>query len=249
MRFNDQNILVTGASSGIGRATAIRLATEGARLILCGRDETRLAETHSQLTGEGHISLTGDLIDEPTTIALMKSIKGQIGELHGLAHCAGIHWLRPLQLTDSDALHQMLSSHLGSSIGITRALVSQKLAAKSGCAIVWISSVAALQGGTGAIAYAAAKGGLISAAKAVAVELARRQIRINVVVPGVVKTPQSGAFLSQMTPEQTEAIAKRHLLGLGEPSDVAAAIAFLLSSDARWMTGTTLTVDGGLSCH
>jgi NAD(P)-dependent dehydrogenase (short-subunit alcohol dehydrogenase family) len=249
MSFAAQNILVTGASSGIGAATALRLASAGARLVLVGRDADRLQQTFTALTGNGHLSYQCDLTDETATIDLLKTIRTEVSELHGMAHCAGNHWLKPLQLTDNASLHEMLDSHVGSSIILARGLLSSRLTPKSGCAIVWISSVAALQGGAGSLAYAAAKGAMISAMRVLAVELARRKIRINTVVPGVVQTPQSAAFLSQLTPEQIESIAKEHLLGLGEPEDVAAAIQFLLSADARWITGTTLVIDGGLSCH
>jgi NAD(P)-dependent dehydrogenase (short-subunit alcohol dehydrogenase family) len=249
MSFQAQNILVTGASSGIGAATAIRLAAAGARLVLVGRDADRLQQTLTALVGTGHLSYQCDLTDEIAVIDLLKTIKTEISELHGMAHCAGNHWLKPLQLTDSASLREMMDSHVGSSISLARGLISSRLAPKTGCAIVWISSVAALQGGAGSLAYAAAKGAMISAMRVLAVELARRKIRINIVIPGVVQTPQSAAFLSQLTPEQVESIAKEHLLGLGEPDDVAAAIQFLLSADARWITGTTLVVDGGLSCH
>ena len=166
-----------------------------------------------------------------------------------MVHCAGVHWLRPLQLTDSAAVQQMLASHVISSLALTRALISQKLAPKDGCSIVWLSSAAALRGGAGSVAYSAAKGAMISAMRVLAVELARRKIRLNAIAPGVVRTPQSEAFMSALPPEQVQAIENEHLLGVGQPEDVAAAAAFLLSNDARWITGTTLVVDGGLTAH
>jgi NAD(P)-dependent dehydrogenase (short-subunit alcohol dehydrogenase family) len=152
-------------------------------------------------------------------------------------------------MTDQAALLQMLTSHVLSSIALTRALVTCRLAAKDGCAVVWLSSAAALQGNAGTVAYAAAKGALISGARALAVELARRKLRINVIAPGVVRTPQSEAYLSSFTPEQLQALTSEHLLGLGEPEDIAAAAAFLLSDDARWITGSVLVADGGLTSH
>jgi NAD(P)-dependent dehydrogenase (short-subunit alcohol dehydrogenase family) len=99
------------------------------------------------------------------------------------------------------------------------------------------------------VVYAAAKGALISACRSAAVEFAPRRIRVNVVAPGVVETPMSQAWLQNLTSEQLAAVKQRHLLGFGEPVDVATAIAFLLSEQARWITGTTLVTDGGFSCH
>src|ERR1700749_1894198 len=100
MRFANQTILVTGASSGIGRATAIRLASEGARVVLVARGMGRLEETKSHLAGEGHSIRVCDVIDETLIMSMLKDLKATVPELHGLVHCAGIHWLRPLQLTD-----------------------------------------------------------------------------------------------------------------------------------------------------
>jgi NAD(P)-dependent dehydrogenase (short-subunit alcohol dehydrogenase family) len=248
-RFAGKTILVTGASSGIGRATAVRMANEGARVVLVARDVPRLEETLSQLAGSTHVVRVCDLTDEAQMTALMTELRTVSGEIHGVAHCAGIHWLRPVQITESKHLMEMLMSHVGSGLSLTRALIGQRLLPKEGGAIVWVSSAAALRGGAGEAAYAAAKGALISAAKSLAVELARRRVRVNVVVPGVVRTPQSEAFLATLAPEQAKAVEQRHLLGLGEPADVAASIAFLLSSDARWITGSYIVVDGGLMAH
>ena len=254
MRFQDQTFLVTGASSGIGRSTVIRLASEGARIVLVARDYSRLSEAREDILKEtnsrsDHLIYSCDVSDEEAVIAMAKDLRKQGISLNGLVHCAGIHWLRPLQVTNSAVLQEMLTSHVVSSIAITRAIVTRRLATKEGCSIVWLSSAAALQGEAGTVAYAAAKGALISAVRALAVELARRNIRINAIAPGVVRTPQSESFLSNLSPEQVQAIVDDHLLGLGEPEDVAGVIAFLLSRDARWMTGTTIVVDGGLTAH
>jgi NAD(P)-dependent dehydrogenase (short-subunit alcohol dehydrogenase family) len=246
-RFANQVILVTGASSGIGRATAIRLANEGARVVLIARDVSRLETTKESLAGSEHVCTGCDLTDESAVIEALKGIKSSVQEIHGMVHCAGIHWLRPLQLTDAASIQQMLASHVVSSLALVRGLVAQRLAAKDGCSIVWLSSAAALRGGAGSVAYSAAKGAMISAVRVLAVELARRRIRVNAIAPGVVRTPQSEAFLSALPPEQVSAIEQGHLLGFGQPEDIAAAAAFLLSADARWITGTTLVVDGGLT--
>ena len=249
MRLEQHTILITGAASGIGRATAIRLASEGARLELVDRDEERLLEVFPELNGQGHSRHICDVTDEPAIQKLADNLSSTGVVLNGLVHCAGIHWLRPLQVTDSVSLNEMLTSHIVSSVALARALVMKRLAAKTGCSVVLFSSAAALQGGAGALAYSAAKGALISACRVLAVELAKRKIRVNVIAPGVVRTPQSAAFLGNLSPEQVSAIEASHLLGIGEPEDIAGVVAFLQSQDARWITGSTLVVDGGLTAH
>lgn len=141
----------------------------------------------------------------------------------------------------------MYASHLISSVLLCRYLSSARLWAAGGASVVLMGSVAALRGGSGTIAYAAAKGAMIAAAKSLALELAPKKVRVNVISPGVVRTPQSEAFLSGLSPEQRGTIEREHPLGLGLPEDVAGVAEFLLSEDARWITGTNLVVDGGLS--
>lgn len=249
MRFTGKRILVTGASSGIGRSGAVKLAAQGASLTLVARNAERLAHTAAMLEGSDHDILQLDVTNENDLGAMADGLRRKSTVFHGVLHSAGVHWLRPLQMVSAQSLSEMLSSHVGSSILLVRTLVAGRLLDKEGASIVWISSAAALQGGAGSVEYAAAKGALLSAARVLAVELARRKVRINVLVPGVVRTPQSDAFLSKFTPEQLDVLTKEHLLGLGEPEDVADAAAFLLSCEARWITGTTLVVDGGLTAH
>jgi NAD(P)-dependent dehydrogenase (short-subunit alcohol dehydrogenase family) len=127
--------------------------------------------------------------------------------------------------------------------------MAAKLAPPEGSSIIYLASAAAMIGNIGEAVYAAGKGALLSACRSLAVELASKRIRINAVAPGVVETPMSDRWLSQLTPEQREVVRSRHLLGFGHAEDIAAAIAFLASDEARWITGTCLTIDGGLTCH
>ena len=201
------------------------------------------------LPHDGHSAAKCDLTDGLAIRDLFNGIADSTVRLNGLVHCAGIHWLRPLQMMDEKSLDEMLSSHVRSSVLLTKELVASRVVSQEGCSVVLLSSAAALQGGAGTVAYAAAKGALISAARVLAVELAKRNIRVNAIAPGVVRTPQSEAFLSNLSPEQLKELSARHLLGLGEPSDIAGVIAFLLSPDARWITGSTIVADGGLTAH
>jgi NAD(P)-dependent dehydrogenase (short-subunit alcohol dehydrogenase family) len=190
-----------------------------------------------------------DTTNEAAVAALFSRLKGNGVQLAGIAHCAGLHWLRPIQLTSGEQFQAMLDSHLKSSLYLLKESITQRAFPKSGGSIVLFSSAAALQGGPGSFAYAVAKAGLVAATRVAAMEFAGKRIRINAILPGVVDTPQSRAFMEKLTSEQQEVIRKDHPLGIGLPEDVAAAADFLLSPGARWITGTALVVDGGLTAH
>jgi len=246
-RFEGRTILVTGATSGIGLATARRLSEEGATLICSARTKERLDEIVAELPGSEHMSLPFDASSEEEVASAGSALRDGNRKLHGAVMCAGQHFLRPLQLSKTSHFQELFAANVLSSLLCTKMAIRHT--APEGGSIVWLSSAAALIGNTGEMAYAASKGALLSACRSVATELAPRRIRVNTVAPGVVETPMSEKWLSQLSPEQKAAVSSRHLLGLGSPQDVAAAIAFLLSDDSRWITGSCLTIDGGLTCH
>lgn len=249
MELDGLTILITGAASGIGRAIASKAIKENAAVILLDRNKEALDLLQIELGEQHSTSYACDLTDESSFAAAVESIKKSGVKIDGIVHCAGIHWLKPVQLTSDAALDEMLHSHVNSAFSLIRSSVQHKLLNDKGCSIVLLSSAAAIKGGSGAAAYSAAKGALISATRVFAVELARKHIRVNALAPGVVKTPQSAAFLSRLLPEQVSLIEKSHPLGLGEPEDIAEAASFLLSPRARWITGTTIAIDGGFSCQ
>lgn len=246
-RFEGKTVLVVGASSGIGMAVARRLAAEGASVICAARTQDPLDRLAAELPGEGHIVLPFDAANETAVNEAAARLKSQNRALNAAVLCAGAHSLRPLQLLKTASIDESLTANVRSTLLCTR--MAAKLAPPEGSSIVFLSSAAALIGNIGETVYAAGKGALISACRAAATELAARRIRVNVVAPGVVETPMSERWLSQLSPEQRAAVGARHLLGFGRPEDVAAAILFLASDDARWITGACLTVDGGLTCH
>lgn len=246
-RFEGRCVLVTGATSGIGLAVARQFAAEGATVVCTARSVERLDRMVFELPGEGHRGLAFDAGNEIEVDAAAEQLKSANVQLHAAVLCAGKHALRPLQVLKTLQMDELLSSNLRSALLCTRLAV--KSAAKEGASIVWLSSAAALIGNAGEAAYAASKGALVSACRALAVELAGKHIRINTVAPGVVETPMSEEWLGRLAPEQREAIRSRHLLGFGRPEDVAGPILFLASDEARWITGACVAIDGGLTCH
>ena len=243
-RFENKLVLVVGASSGIGLATAQRLAREGGRIVGVGRDIKRIQNALDTLEGAGHHAIVADVADERQMEAIIRYGKEQ-GGYHGGVCCAGQHEVRPLSLLKTDNLIASFSSNVVTAVNCTKAIA--KAASPDGSGIVWLSSVAAMRGTAGFTAYSCAKGALVSASRVAAVELAKKKIRINVIIAGVVETSMSEGWLKLLSQEQRDAAARNHLLGIGKPEYVADAIAFMISSDACWITGTSMVVDGGLS--
>lgn len=247
MRFQGQNIVISGGSAGIGLATAQRLAAEGAQVALLARDEARLQAALATLPGTGHVPVVCDATHEEAAAAAIKSLKERWTVIHGGVMCAGAHSVRPLAVSKAANFEEMFRLNVVSAVNILRPL--SRALPHGGGSMVVLSSVAGLRGAPGASAYATAKGALLTLVRSLAHELAPRGARINAVVPGVVTTAMTEQFLGSLPLAQKEAVVKSHPLGLGRPEDVAAAIAFLLSADSRWITGSELVIDGGLSAH
>lgn len=242
--MDEYRILVTGASSGLGRDCAIFLSQLGASIILVGRDEEQLNNTLSNMSGTDHNIQPFDLNNIDPIPKWMKTITQDIGPLNGLVHCAGIEAMRPIKLIKHDNFQQMVDINVGAAIGLIKGFRQKNV--NKGCgSIVLISSVAGLTGQAAHAEYCTTKAALIGLCRSTAVELARENIRVNCVAPGVVPTGIFEKGFSNITPEQLKAIESDHPLGFGKPRDVSNAIVFLLAKTGRWITGTTLTVDGG----
>jgi NAD(P)-dependent dehydrogenase (short-subunit alcohol dehydrogenase family) len=237
-------VLVTGASSGIGRETAILLSQLNARVVLTGRSEQRLAETLNNLEGTGHSMEMFDLENADAIPKWIRSIVDRIGPLGGLAHCAGIHQLLPLQYLSAAKVESLMHTNLTSAVMLVKAFRARGCAV-SGSAIALVSSLAAFSGDHGLSAYAASKAALIGFSLTAAHELIADRLRINCVAPAVVRTEMLDRLTQSLGEEQLAILLKRHPLGFGEPRDVAYAVAFLLAETGRWITGTTLEVNGG----
>ena len=247
--FEGKRIVVTGASSGIGRAISIELGGLGAGLILIGRNRGRLEETAMKLEpAECHI-LCLDLVNFSEIFSEMKNLAKRVGRIYGLCHCAGIVETRPLSSFKAEGLVSLLDVNLISGLELARVICRRDIMEDEGGAILFISSIYGKVGMAGQIAYSASKGAVTAAARSMAIELARKNIRVNTLSPGLVRTAMTEKAFSLLSEEQVREIEKSFPLGTGTPEDAARAAAFLLAPQNSWITGVDLRIDGGYSAQ
>ncbi|MBN1414278.1 MAG: SDR family oxidoreductase [Bacteroidales bacterium] len=246
--FSLQNklILITGASSGIGRQCAVACSGMGATLVLFGRNSERLNETLN-LTGNpgNHMVVSVDLMEYDTVKDAVKNIVIQKGRVDGLINCAGISTTLPLNAVSPDKMEHFFRTNVIGGINLTNQVVRISNFSEIGGSVVFISSVMGVAGENGKSLYSMTKGALIAAVRSMAIELAKRNIRVNAISPGVVETPMSKNAIYSRDEESLNRITSLHPLGLGQPEDVANAAVYLLSDASKWITGTNLIVDGG----
>ena len=241
-------IVITGASSGIGRQCAITANALGAFVVLLGRSEERLKETASFLSTTNYLLLVTDITDYVGTAAGLEQVLKDI-RIDGIIHAAGISTTLPLRNITPEKLQPFFETNVFAAINITKLLTKAKFANSEGMSIVFISSVMGIVGELGKTTYSLTKGALVAGAKSLALELANKNIRVNCVLPGVVETPMSANAVYAQDAEAYNKIKNYHPIGLGKPEDVANACVFLLSNGARWITGTNLIVDGGYTAR
>ncbi len=246
--LRERNILVTGASSGIGRETAIVLSELEAKIILTGRDRARLEQTLGKMQGSGHRVEVFDLSDCEAIPAWLRGITLQTGPLHGLVHSAGIQQTIPLRVVTAAKIEDLLRTNVTSAIMLVKAF-RQKGCSVNGGSAVLLASAAGLAGQSGITAYSASKAALMGFTRSAAMEIAPEGLRLNCLAPGYVVTEMIESLRDNLSDDQFRIIQEKHPLGLGKARDVALAAAFLLADTARWITGTTLVVDGGYSAH
>lgn len=239
-----KKIVVTGASSGIGRQCAIDFSKMGATVILLARNEERLAETFSRLEGSGHQVIVADLTDFDTLPSLAESIGEKVGKVDGLVNCAGISTTLPLKLITPAKLDEFFRTNVYSAIELSKE-ISKKKHMNDGGSIVFLSSVMGVVGESGKSLYSMTKGALLSAARSLACEFAKRRIRFNCISPGAILTPINENLPHMTDPEKRKLLEEKHLFGLGSPEDVAYACIYLLSDASKWVTGQNVVVDGG----
>lgn len=243
--LDGKTILVTGASSGIGRQCAIDCSKMGARVVLVARNEERLKETLSQMEGDSHLAVSFDLTDFDGLPEKINEIVSKVGVISGVVNSAGISTTEPLKLTTSERLEGFLHTNVMGTLLLSKEVCKLKHYNREGCSIVFLASVMGVVGESMKSAYSMTKGALISAARSLACEFSRKKIRFNCISPGVIETPINANQPYMKDPELRKQFEAKHLLGLGEPSDISNACIYLLSDASRWVTGQNLIIDGG----
>lgn len=241
--LSEKNILITGASSGIGKQAAINISKQGGNVIITGRNENRLKETFDQLEGENHKSFVFDLSEEKQINDLVK----EIPKLNGIVHCAGIVLPMPVKFIRKDDIKKMNRIHYELPVLLNaRILLTKKLLNNS--SIIFMSTISTKLPFFGGTLYNSAKSAIEVYSKTLALELVKKGIRSNCLSPGLVDTPLISEPAKKGQVEVVEDSLKKYLqkfpMGVGEPQDVANTIVFLLSDEAKWISGANIELGG-----
>lgn len=235
-----KHVLVTGASSGMGRVFCQMIAEEGAVVSLFARNEERLLETLRMMNGEGHQYYVCDLTDETQ----LKNTIAKLPPIDGAVFCAGINDYVPLKFVKQEKLETIFQTNYFSQVILTQMLAKKKLINKK-ASLVYISSISSTLGVPGTLLYASSKAALNSAVRVIAAELAPQGIRANAICPGIVMTEMlSGTNIDDES--FTKQVAD-YPLGLGTSEDVGYAVLYHLSDGSKWLTGNCMILDGGYS--
>jgi NAD(P)-dependent dehydrogenase (short-subunit alcohol dehydrogenase family) len=247
--FSGKNYLVTGASSGIGRAVCTELSKRGANIALLARDRDRLSETLSRMTDGKHFSAVCDLADISAIERTVQELWRNCGRMDGFVHCAGISANLPLRKTNFDVLHGVMRVNFYAFVELVRCFVTQK-AKSEAMRIVGISSIGSVTHTKYHTAYSASKAALEAAVRDLAEELIPRNVRINAVRPAYVDTPMLAA-MNDIMDDFNEYVKTSGFqpLGLIDPVHVANMVLYLLGDAADFITGMVMPINGGARCQ
>lgn len=242
--LSGKTILVTGASSGIGRAVAQECAAAGAVCLITARNQERLQQTLDELQGEGHQMFISDLAD----ITAIETMIENLPKLDGVVSCAGVVETKLLKFTEEEDLQNLFQTNTFSAIRLVRSLL-QKKKLKKESSVVFISSISGVKCGyIGGSLYGATKGAIEGFAKATALELAPQRIRVNTITPGMVET----SLLKDVEVDQDQIETDKQKYPMkryGKPEEIGYSAVYLLSDATKWVTGTALLIDGGFTLN
>ncbi|MCH7411016.1 SDR family oxidoreductase [Belliella sp. DSM 111904] len=237
--------IVTGGGSGLGLATSIKLVNEGIKTIIIGRNQQKLNDAKAQL-GPLAETIAFDLSKTGEIPALIDEIKSKFGRIDILVNNAGINMKKEFTEVSDEDFFEVINTNVLSVFSISRE-VSKVMISQGNGAIVMISSMAAKYGIPKVIAYTAAKSAIEGMTKAMAVELSPKGIRVNCVAPGFIVTEMSSKALNNDPERKNKVMARTPMGYLGETSDIAEAVYYFASDASKYVTGTSLAVDGGNS--
>jgi NAD(P)-dependent dehydrogenase (short-subunit alcohol dehydrogenase family) len=237
-----KNILITGASSGIGRQVAITASELGASVTLIGRNILKLKETISLMTGLNHIYYSVDL----SNLENLEELLSNKMAFDGVVFNAGILEYLPIKFLNPQKIENVFKINFESNVLLSQKLIKNKMIKKKG-SLVFVSSISSKLGVPGTSIYSASKAALTTFSKVLASELASQGIRSNSVCPGIIKTPMSEMANEISSTESFTKAESEYPLGYGEPNDVAGLIIYLLSDISKWMTGSEIIIDGGFT--
>ena len=244
-RFESKRVIVTGAGSGMGRATALRLAAEGAAVFGVDRSADGLAETSAGMRADADrfFSHVADVTDEAAVVDAVQAATDRLGGVDALANVAGIQRTTPLATITAADMYELFSINTVGALLFCRE-VAPHLPDRTGV-IVNVASTSGSKGYPYMSAYAASKGAVIALTQTLAAELAPRGIRVVAISPGTVQTPLTANVTFPEGTDRSYYARVLPLLEVGQPEDIAAAIAFAASTDGRYWTGAELRIDGG----
>ena len=218
--LTNKNIIITGASSGIGRQCAITFSKFGANVILIARNKEKLKDAFAKLNKGNHIFISQDITEYDKLEEIISTAVEKIGKISGLVHSAGIEMTMPLRSMQSSYYEKMFAINLISGFEFARIISKKKYFDDRGASFIFISSVMGILGQAGKVGYCSSKGALISGIKAMALELASKNIRVNCILPGVVETEMSNKMFQGLSEESKKEMIDMHPLGLGIPEDI-----------------------------
>jgi NAD(P)-dependent dehydrogenase (short-subunit alcohol dehydrogenase family) len=247
-RLQAKNILITGASSGIGKECAYRCYEEGAKVHLIGRNKVSLNDIYSQLNDDNNSISVLDLRDFENYPKVIENIVTTHGKLDGFIHSAGYQIILPISAMNYQMYNDIFAVNTSSAFEFIRILSKKNYGNLSGMSIVLIASVMSVVADIALTAYCASKSALVGGAKALALELANKEIRVNCISPGtLVDTAMTDNLKKDLSPEEFMKIRSKYPMDLGSTKDVAALCIFLLSDESKWLTGQNIVIDGGYS--
>ena len=250
MSLENKTIIITGAASGIGRETAQLCHKLGAKIVLLDMNESGLLELKNTLS-ENVVIRPIDLLELDTIKSVLMDAKNEIGtDYTGLVHCAGIPSVLPLRALSNEQYEKVMKINVETGLNLAKYFTTkQGHDVNQQGSVVFISSVYGVVGSSANVAYATSKAAIIGMTKALSIEFAPKNIRVNCVAPGFIKTNMADRVSTMFDTAYSEKIEVMHPLGWGEAIDIANTIAFLLSDASKWTTGAVFNIDGGFTAQ